>query len=170
MPGQLSPRAWAVVVALLVVTAGAVLTFEVVQPQCANNCYVSPLGCETMNFNNRTYCAESISVDDYTWIPVNGTLYTYRGNTTNATLLGFDFSLSYWQVGFGASFFNTTIVEPFGSTFHGGPYWTGESGRYSNPWFTPDNQSGVYAVPYDGPGTPPAWPIATVVLLVRAGF
>lgn len=167
MPGQLSPRAWAEWVVVLVVAAGAVLALEVTQPQCVHICSTPTLGGETMTINNRTYWAESISVDDYTWIPVNGTLYTTRGNTTNATFFGFDFSLSYWQVGFGASFLNTTIVEPFGTAYHGGPFWTGESGVYSNTWFTPDNQSGVYAVPYDGPGTPPAWPIATVVLLVR---
>ncbi|HYA57253.1 MAG TPA: hypothetical protein VEH57_02145 [Thermoplasmata archaeon] len=119
-----------------------------------------------MTFDNRTYCSDPIGVPEVPWVHVGISPINF-GPTTNAIFLGYVFSITPWSYGF-SLVLNTTIVEPNGTIFHGGPYWTGEARYYSNSWFAPGNASGVYAVPYDG-GRGPAFPVATVVLLAEVG-
>ena len=138
-------------------------TYPDAPDRCAGNRTYGIDGMVT--FDNRSYCDRAISVDETTSISSGMDRY---GNTTSESFLGFSFSITPWlydMAGFGL---NTTVAEPTGGVFQGGPYWTEVRGGYSDSWFTPDNESGVYAVA--GPGqVPPPYPLATVLLLVEAG-
>jgi hypothetical protein len=142
MPGQLSPRALAVVVVVLVVLASLALGFEMAFPQSAQRCYAQTLGVEMMTFGNRTYCGESVDLGG-SWTSVNNTTGLGRGTVANASFLGFAFSLVPWKAGI-SGWLNVTIVEPNGTAFHGRLIFGSCNGCVWNTWFTPDNESGVY--------------------------
>jgi len=169
-----APRALAITFAVLIAVTGSCIFVYNQYSQARALCAGENPWTGTLNFNDRTYCADPIAVNDTASIPVNNTGGAIRANTTNATFLGFDFSITFWTYGFAGFALNTTVVEPNGTAYHGGPFWMGGPrvpGRvmHSNTWFTPDNQSGVYAVPNAVVGPTPAYPIATVMLLVQAG-
>lgn len=117
----------------------------------------------TMTFYNRTYCGEKVGVENQPLVAVGNSGIVYHGPTTYSTFLGFGFLVTPWY-DVGVTWLNTTITEPNGAIHHGGPYWTGVVGDYSNTWFTPDNESGVYAtMPSENA------PVAAVVVLVEVG-
>ena len=168
MNSPLGPKALASLIVVSVLGAGGLYYTATELAPSSPGCPEYVPGVLLMSFNNRTYCGEAISVDVETWTSVGTSGLEHRGNTTNVSFLGFEFSITPWNYGIAESILNTTVVEPNGTTYHGGPFWTGVASWYSNSWFTPDNRSGVYAVPSDGIHAP-AYPTATVDLLVEAG-
>jgi hypothetical protein len=148
-----------VVIVVLVALAGAMLGFEMTHPTSLHGCYAQAFGVEMMTFNNRTYCGETVSVAG-PWSLVNNTTWTYRGTTTNATFLGFAFSLIPWSRG-EVGLLNVTVTEPSGTTYHavkafGGVYIP----NYNlTTWFAPDHESGIYEPSF----------LENVTLLVEVG-
>jgi hypothetical protein len=110
-----------------------------------------------MTFGNRTYCGQTVSVEGPE-VLVNSTTWTYQGPTMNTAFLGFAFTLTSVSAGLNG-WLNVTIIEPNGTSYHGGPFFGGPYPAAPDRWFTPDEEAGVYE-----PGF-----MANVTLLVEVG-
>jgi hypothetical protein len=123
--------------AALVITVLAIfLLFEWPGFLVGNHC--APIGVRTELINGHDYCTETVQLNyPNPQCPTPG-----NGTTTPVGLYRFTFELSPWVCSHDAGTV-VTVIEPNGTTFHGGTTSGGPFGP-TTTWFAHDNESGIY--------------------------